>query len=60
MRRSRQRDAVRARVIEELDYEEFRAVAGLSAQAARKRVSRGLAALRRKVEQRGGADDAAA
>jgi RNA polymerase sigma factor (sigma-70 family) len=55
-----QRDAVRARVIEELDYEEFRAVAGLSAQAARKRVSRGLAALRRKVEQRGGADDAAA
>ena len=55
-----QRRAVRARVVEELAYEELGSIVGVSAETARKRVSRGLAALRRRVEQIGGADDAAA
>ncbi len=49
-----QRDAVRARVIDELGYEELASSARVSAATARKRVSRGLTALRRRVEQEGG------
>ena len=40
------RDAVRARVLEEQDYEEIAAGSGTSPAAVRQRVSRGLAALR--------------
>jgi RNA polymerase sigma-70 factor (ECF subfamily) len=53
-----QRDAVHARVIEELGYEELAARAQISPTVARKRVSRGLAALRRRVEEKGEVDDA--
>jgi RNA polymerase sigma factor (sigma-70 family) len=49
-----QREAVRARVIEELDYEELASRAQVTETVARKRVSRGLAALRRRIEQQGG------
>jgi len=49
-----QREAVRARVIEELDYAELASRAHLTEAAARKRVSRGLAALRRRMDQQGG------
>jgi RNA polymerase sigma factor (sigma-70 family) len=50
-----QREAVRARVIEELDYDELASRAHVTKTVARKRVSRGLAALRRRLEQQGGA-----
>lgn len=50
-----QREAVRARVIEELDYAELASRAEVTEAAARKRVSRGLAALRRRMDQQGGA-----
>jgi len=39
-------EAVRRRIIEELDYSEFAASAQISPAAARKRVSRGLSRLR--------------
>ncbi len=48
-----QRDAVRARVIEEVEYHELSLSAAISPQLARKRVSRGLAALRKRLEQEG-------
>jgi RNA polymerase sigma-70 factor (ECF subfamily) len=41
-----QRDAVRARVLDECSYQEIAAAQRISALAARQRVSRGLAALR--------------
>ena len=41
-----QRDAVRARVLDERSYEEIAAAQAISPLAARQRVSRGLAALR--------------
>jgi RNA polymerase sigma factor (sigma-70 family) len=46
-----QREAVRMRVIDELGYDELAATAHVTAAVARKRVSRGLAALRRRLEQ---------
>ena len=46
-----QRDAVRARVIEERSYGEVAAVLQISEASARKRVSRGLAALRAALER---------
>jgi RNA polymerase sigma factor (sigma-70 family) len=49
-----QRDAVRARVIDELPYDQLAQAARVSPAVARKRVSRGLAALRRRFEQQGG------
>lgn len=49
-----QREAVRARVIDELPYDELALSARVSPEVARKRVSRGLAALRRRFEQEGG------
>lgn len=49
-----QREAVRARVIDELHYDELALSARVSPAVARKRVSRGLAALRRRFEQEGG------
>jgi RNA polymerase sigma factor (sigma-70 family) len=48
-----QREAVRARVIDELDYAELASSARVSPAAARQRVSRGLAAVRRRLEQEG-------
>jgi RNA polymerase sigma-70 factor (ECF subfamily) len=45
-----QRDAVRARVVEERGYEEIAERLQCSTQVARKRVSRGLATLRTRVE----------
>lgn len=45
-----QREAVRARVVEEEGYEEIAARLDCSPQVVRKRVSRGLAALRARVE----------
>jgi RNA polymerase sigma-70 factor (ECF subfamily) len=48
-----QRDAVQARVIEELDYDELASRAHVTETVARKRVSRGLAALRRRMQQGG-------
>lgn len=48
-----QREAVRCRIIDELDYSEFAASAQISPAAARKRVSRGLSTLRRRLEQQG-------
>ncbi len=44
-----QRDAIRARVLEEREYSEVAARLGVSEVVARKRVSRGLAALRSTV-----------
>jgi RNA polymerase sigma factor (sigma-70 family) len=49
-----QREAVRGRILEELDYEQLAVGAEISVAVARKRVSRGLAALRRRLEQGGG------
>jgi RNA polymerase sigma factor (sigma-70 family) len=49
-----QRDAVRGRILEELDYAELAFGAEVSVAVVRKRVSRGLAALRRRLEQGGG------
>jgi RNA polymerase sigma factor (sigma-70 family) len=49
-----QREAVRGRILEELDYEELAVGEEISVAVARKRVSRGLAALRRRLEQGGG------
>jgi RNA polymerase sigma-70 factor (ECF subfamily) len=45
-----QRDAVRARVLDDRSYEEIAAEQRISAPAARQRVSRGLAALRAHVK----------
>ncbi|MDE3129928.1 MAG: sigma-70 region 4 domain-containing protein [Acidobacteriota bacterium] len=42
-----QRDAVNARFVNDSDYREIADKLGISEQVARKRVSRGLAALRR-------------
>jgi DNA-directed RNA polymerase specialized sigma24 family protein len=47
-----QRDAIRARILEERDYPEIAAELRCSEAAARKRVSRGLAALRRRIGER--------
>lgn len=44
-----QRDAVKARVLDELDYDEIAAALDCSQLVARKRVSRGLAQLRRNL-----------
>ena len=44
-----QRDAVHARVVDELDYDEVARRGGTSEAGARQRVSRGLAALRRRL-----------
>jgi RNA polymerase sigma factor (sigma-70 family) len=49
-----QRDAVRARVLDGLGYDELASQTNVSETVARKRVSRGLAALRRLLEQPGG------
>jgi RNA polymerase sigma factor (sigma-70 family) len=46
-----QRRAVRAHVVDELGYGEIARVAGVSEQTVRKRVSRGLAALRRQLDK---------
>ena len=46
-----QREAVRARVIDQADYAELAVRLQISPTAARKRVSRGLAALRRGAQQ---------
>jgi RNA polymerase sigma-70 factor (ECF subfamily) len=48
-----QREAVRARVIEQVEYHELALSAAISPELARKRVSRGLAALRKRIEQEG-------
>ena len=45
-----QRAAVEARVVEELEYADVAAALQCSEQVARKRVSRGLAALRARME----------
>ncbi len=47
-----QRDAVRSRVLDERDYGQIARQTGVSEATARKRVSRGLAALRRRVERK--------
>jgi RNA polymerase sigma factor (sigma-70 family) len=49
-----QRDAVRARVVDDEDYGALAARLNVSEAVARKRVSRGLAALRQRLEQEGG------
>jgi len=49
---SEQRDAVRARVLEERSYEEIAAQLETSSLVIRKRVSRGLARLREQLEER--------
>ncbi len=46
-----QREAVRARIVDELDYAELAASAEITDVAARKRVSRGLATLRKRFQQ---------
>jgi RNA polymerase sigma factor (sigma-70 family) len=46
-----QRDAVRARVIDERSYEEMARAIGCSQAVARKRVSRGLSLLRRRLQE---------
>jgi RNA polymerase sigma-70 factor (ECF subfamily) len=46
-----QREAVLARHVDELDYPEIAAAQGVSEQVARKRVSRALARLRRRLEE---------
>jgi RNA polymerase sigma-70 factor (ECF subfamily) len=51
---SDQADAIRLRIVEERDYAEIAAELQTSELVVRKRVSRGLATLRRKVEQEGG------
>jgi RNA polymerase sigma-70 factor (ECF subfamily) len=45
-----QREALRARLLEERDYGEIAGAQGVSEAAVRQRVSRGLAGLRRKME----------
>lgn len=45
-----QREALRLRVVEERSYEQVAAVLGISEQAARARVSRGLRALERSLD----------
>jgi DNA-directed RNA polymerase specialized sigma24 family protein len=47
-----QRAAVLARVVDERGYDEIAVRAGVSEAVARKRVSRGLAGLRRRWEER--------
>jgi RNA polymerase sigma-70 factor (ECF subfamily) len=49
---TRQRDAVRARILEERPYEEIAAELQCSEMVVRKTVSRGLKALRRRMEDR--------
>jgi RNA polymerase sigma-70 factor (ECF subfamily) len=46
-----QRRAVHAHVVDELGYGEIARVTGVSEQTVRKRVSRGLAALRRQLDK---------
>lgn len=46
-----QRDAIRARVVEERSYEDVGARLGIAEPAARKQVSRGLAALRARMKE---------
>jgi RNA polymerase sigma-70 factor (ECF subfamily) len=46
-----QRDAIRARVLQERDYDEIAATLECSQQVVRKRVSRGLATLRARLEE---------
>ncbi|HEY1689533.1 MAG TPA: sigma-70 family RNA polymerase sigma factor [Solirubrobacteraceae bacterium] len=48
-----QREAISARVIEDLDYDELAARLSISPQVARKRVSRGLSSLRRRLQHEG-------
>jgi RNA polymerase sigma-70 factor (ECF subfamily) len=48
-----QRAAVRARILDESGYDEIARAASVSPAVARKRVSRGLATLRRRLEERG-------
>jgi RNA polymerase sigma factor (sigma-70 family) len=48
-----QREAVRARVLEDLDYRELAARLQVSPAVARKRVSRGLSALRQRIQHEG-------
>lgn len=50
-----QRDAVRARIVDEAAYDEIAARFNVSPALARQRVSRGLAALRRRITEEGGA-----
>lgn len=50
---SEQRAAVRERVLGELQYSEIARRRGISEQTARKRVSRGLSALRRRAREQG-------
>ena len=45
-----QAEAVRARLVEELGYDEIAGTQGITETAARQRVSRGVAALRRLIE----------
>ncbi|MBS1878488.1 MAG: sigma-70 family RNA polymerase sigma factor [Actinobacteria bacterium] len=47
-----QRDALRLRIIDELDYDEVAEALGTSRSAARVRVHRGLAALRKRLSHR--------
>jgi RNA polymerase sigma factor (sigma-70 family) len=53
------REAVRGRIIDELEYTELASSAQISLVLARQRVSRGLSALRRRLEQEGPSDDSA-
>ena len=46
-----QREAVRLRVLEELDYDEIAARTGASEPAVRQRVSRGLKWLRGRIDE---------
>ena len=48
-----QREAIRARVIDDADYAEVAARLAISPAAARQRVSRGLATLRRTLQRQG-------
>jgi RNA polymerase sigma factor (sigma-70 family) len=49
-----QREAIRAHVIDELDYSELAVRSNVSPAAVRQRVSRGLATLRRRLNHQGG------
>ncbi len=53
-----QRDAIRLRVVDELDYPAVASQLGVSEQTARARVSRGLRALARDVTPKAGAKEA--
>jgi RNA polymerase sigma factor (sigma-70 family) len=46
-----QRQAIEARIVEELDYPEIASALQCSEQVVRKRVSRGLAAMRARMEE---------